>query len=232
MIKKKNNTYKMLKKNTAKLAVIHYVTEYSPNRLAAVFLRNLSEDELVIEQMTEDGYWEWKLADHTAYKYFQRQVSSYLKKYANDPSFQTMVEHLESVFLARKYFGPNYQDLAYSYFLRVQSIKDFARADFIAKNPITPEMSRKELAIRNQLLGKISVRHWIGDITNYEYFSQAPTFMRKDVQGSLQHIDLYIIHLFNDKQLDKELFKLSANQELQTKLAPKSSQAKSKLIKI
>ncbi|ASL74285.1 hypothetical protein G7939_12660 [Ralstonia solanacearum] len=232
MIKKKNNTYMLLKENAPKLALIHYATEFSPNRLAAMFLRNLSVDDFVVEQMTDDGYWEWKLADNTTYKYFHRQVSSYLKKYANDPSFQTMVEHLESAFLTRKYFGPNYQDLAYSYFLRVQSLKDFARADFIAKNPITPEMSRKELAIRNQLLGKISVRHWIGDITNYEYFSQAPTSMRKDVQGSLQQIDRYIVNLLNDTQFDKELFKFSASQKLQARLAPKSSQAKSKPIKI
>lgn len=84
-------------------------------------------------------------------------------------------------------------------------------------------MSPKEIALRNQKLGKISVKHWIGDITNYEYFSQAPGFMMTNVQQALQYIDLYIINILNEKQLDFELMKLSTNQRLEIKFPPKDA---------
>ena len=111
-------------------------------------------------------------------------------------------------------------------------MKDFVREAFIAINPITADMSPQERAVRNQRLGKISVKHWIGDITNYDYFSQAPEFMMKNVQQALQYIDLYIMNLLNEKQLDSELSNLSANQRLEKKLVPKASAAKTKLLKI
>ena len=110
-------------------------------------------------------------------------------------------------------------------------LKNFVREAFIAMNPITAGMSAKQIAVRNQRLGKISVKHWIGDITNYDYFSQAPGFMMKNVEQSLQYIDLYILNVLNEKQLDHELMKLSANQRLEVKLTPKEA-PKTKIQKI
>ncbi len=56
--------------------------------------------------------------------------------------------------------------------------------------------------------------------------------MIKNVEQALQYIDLYILNILNEKQLDHELMKLSTNQRLEVKLAPKTVQTKSKPLKI
>ena len=231
MIKKKNNSYTLIKKNIAKLAIIHKTTDISPNRLAALFLKSLSEEDLLLPKKTKDGYWDWKLADNTAYKYFKKEMAVYLKINQNDPRFIIMQEHFKSNYLTKEYFGENYQFLADNYYALEQPLKDFVKETFIATYPITPAMSPKDVAVRNQRLGKISVKHWIGDITNYDYFSQAPGLMMHNVQQTLQYIDLYIINILNEKQLDHELMKFSTNQRLEVKLAPKQIQ-KTKVVKI
>lgn len=232
MIKKKNNSYKLIKKNIAKLAIIHQTTKISPNRLVSIFLRNSSLEEILLPKKTKDGYWDWTLADDTAYKYFKKELASYLKRNADQLSFQTMQEHFNSNYLTKEYFRESYESLAENYYAQEQALKDFVREGFIAIHPITPDMSPKEVAIRNQKLGKISVNHWIGDITNYDYFSQAPSYMMQNVLNGLQYIDLFVINILNEKQLDYELMKISTNQRLEAKLIPKSIQFKSKLVKI
>jgi hypothetical protein len=216
----------------AKLAIIHQATKISPNRLVSIFLRNISLEEILLPKKTKDGYWDWILADDTAYKYFKKELTSYLKRNADQLSFQTMQEHFKFNYLTNEYFGENYESLAENYYAQEQPLKDFVREGFIAIHPITPDMSPKELAVRNQKLGKISVKHWIGDITNYDYFSQAPGFMVKNVQDALQYIDLYIINILNEKQLDYELMKLSTSQRLENKLPTKESPIKIKPLKI
>lgn len=232
MIKKKNNAYKLIKANTPKLALIHHATGFSPNRLASMFLKNTSQGELVIQKKSKEGFWDWKLADETAYKYLKKEISAYLKKNADTPTFQLMLEHFNTNYLTKDYFGQDYQSLVNTYQFQEGPLKDFVREAFIAMNPITTGMSPKEIAVRNQRLGKISVKHWIGDITNYDYFSQAPGFMMKNVQQALQYLDLYIINLLNEKQLDSEICNLSINQRLEQKLIPKAHAAKAKLLKI
>lgn len=223
MIKKKNNSYTLIKKNIAKLAIIHQSTEISPNRLVTLFLKSFSDEEILLPKKTKDEYWDWKLDDNTAYKYFKKELAVYLKMNPDDPSYRTMQEHFKSNYLTKNYFGENYYFLAGNYYAQEQLLKDFVREGFIAVHPITPAMSPKDVAIRNQRLGKISVKHWIGDITNYDYFSQAPGFMMKNVEQSLQYIDLYILNVLNEKQLDHELMKLSANQRLEVKLPRKET---------
>ena len=232
MIKKKNNSYSLIKENIAKLAIIHQTTYISPNRLVALFLKSISEEDLLLPKKTKDGFWDWKLADDTAYKYLKKDIAAYLKNNADSPTFQLMLEHFNTNYLTKDYFGEDYQSLVNTYKFQEGPLKDFVREAFIAINPITAGMSPKERAVRNQRLGKISVKHWIGDITNYDYFSQAPEFMMKNVQQALQYIDLYIMNLLNEKQLDSELSNLSANQRLEKKLVPKASAAKTKLLKI
>lgn len=232
MIKKKNNTYKLIKANTPKLALIHHATEFSPNRLASLFLKNTSQDELVIQKKSKDGFWDWKLADDTAYKYLKKEIAAYLKKNADTPTFQLMLEHFNTNYLTKDYFGGDYQSLVNAYQFQESPLKDFVREGFIALNPITADMTPKERAVRNQRLGKISVKQWIGDITNYDYFSQAPGFMMTNVQQALQYIDLYIMNLLNEKQLDAELSNLSVNQRLEQKLIPKVAATKVKKLKI
>ncbi|MCA0175664.1 MAG: hypothetical protein LCH73_05155 [Proteobacteria bacterium] len=217
MIKKKNNTYRLIKKNIAKLSLIHQTTGVSPNRLVSLFLKNLSLDDVALHKKTKDGYWNWALADKTAYKYFKRELAIYLKKNIASSSFNTMQEHFKANYLTKEYFGENYASLSNNYFAQEEPLKNFVREGFIAIYPITPEMSQKEIAIRNQKLGKISVKHWIGDIINYDYFNQAPGFMMKNVQQALQCIDLYILNILNEKQLDHEIMKLSTNQKLEAK---------------
>jgi hypothetical protein len=231
LIKKKNNSYSLIKKNIAKLAIIHQTTDISPNRLVALFLKSFSEEDLLLPKKTKDGFWEWKLADHTAYKYFKKELTGYMKRNQNDQGFLMMLEHFESNYLAKEYFGENYQFLADNYYALEQPLKDFVKETFIATYPITPAMSPKEIAVRNQKLGKISVKHWIGDITNYEYFSQAPGFMMQNVQQALQYIDLYIMNILSERDLDFDLMKLSTNQKLEVKLAPKKIE-KTNIVKI
>lgn len=231
MIKKKNNSYTLIKKNIAKLAIIHQTTKISPNRLVTLFLKSFSDDEILLQKKTKDGYWDWKLADNTAYKYFKRELAVYMKRNQNDTSFLFIKEHFKSNYLTKEYFGENYESLAENYYAQEQPLKDFVREGFIAVHPITPAMSPKEVAIRNQRLGKISVKHWIGDITNYDYFSQAPGFMMQNVQQGLQYIDLYIMNILSERTLDFELMKLSTNQKLEVKLAPKQIQ-KTNVVKI
>ena len=231
MIKKKNNSYRLIKANIDKLVIIQQTTDISPSRLVSLFLKSLTTDDLLLQKKTKDGHWDWKLADSTAYKYFKKELSAYLKISQNDPNFFTMQEHFKSNYLTQKYFGENYESLAENYYVQEQPLKDFVKEAFIATNPITPAMSPKEVAIRNQRLGKISVKHWIGDITNYDYFSQAPGFMMQNVQQALQYIDLYIINILNEKQLDFELMNLSISQRLEVKLVPKE-QTKTRVKKI
>lgn len=232
MIKKKNNAYKLIKANTPKLALIHHATGFSPNRLASLFLKNTTQDALVIQKKTKDGFWDWRLADDTAYKYLKKDIAAYLKKNTDTPTFQIMLEHFNTNYLTKDYFGQDYQSLVSTYQFQESPLKDFMREGFIALNPITADMTPKERAVRNQRLGKISVKHWIGDITNYDYFSQAPGFMMKNVQQALQYIDLYIMNLLNEKQLDGELSNLSVNQRLEAKLVPKANSTRVKSLKI
>lgn len=232
MIKKKNNAYRLIKANTPKLALIQHATGFSPNRLASLFLKITAQEDLVIQKKSKDGFWDWKLADDTAYKYLKKEITAYLKKNAETPTFQVMLEHFKANYLTKTYIGEDYQSLVNTYKFQEGPLKDFVREGFIAINPITAGMSTKEIAIRNQRLGKISVKHWIGDITNYEYFSQAPGFMMKNVQQALQYIDLYIMNLLNEKQLDHELSNLSVNQRLEKNLAPKAPTTKVKPLKI
>ena len=232
MIKKKNNTYKLIKANTPKLALIHHATCFSPSRLASLFLKNISQDDLVIQKKTKDGFWDWRLADDTAYKYLQKEISTYLKKNSKTQTFLIMLEHFNTNYLTKTYFGEDYQSLVNTYQFQEGPLKDFVREAFIAINPITPGMSPKERAVRNQRLGKISVKHWIGDITNYDYFSQAPGMMMNNVLFALQYIDLYIMNLLNEKQLEHELSNLSVNQGLEQTLIPKTTTTKVKPLKI
>ena len=76
------------------------------------------------------------------------------------------------------------------------------------------------------------MKHWIGDITNYDYFSQAPGMMMNNVLFALQYIDLYIMNLLNEKQLEHELSNLSVNQGLEQTLIPKTTTTKVKPLKI
>lgn len=231
MIKKKNNSYMLIKKNIAKLAIIHQTTEISPNRLVSIFLNYIALEDIMLPKKTKDGYWDWKLADKTAYKYFKEELNVHTKINQSDQSLIFMQEHFKSNYLTKDYFGKTYESLANEYYKQEQSLKDFVKEAFIATYPITPDMSPKEIAVRNQKLGKISVKHWIGDITNYAYFSQAPDFMMKNVKQALQGIDRYIINLLSDQYLDQELMKLSTNQRLEAKLPPKET-PKTKIQKI
>ena len=159
-------------------------------------------------------------------------MAAYLKKNADSPTFQLMLEHFKTNYLTKEYFGEDYQSLVNTYQFQEGPLKQFVREAFIAINPITADMSPQERAMRNQRVGKISVKHWIGDITNYDYFSQAPGFMMSNVQQALQYIDLYIMNLLNEKQLDHELSNLSVNQRLEEKLISKAPTTKVKPLKI
>ncbi|PKV47906.1 hypothetical protein CLU92_5380 [Janthinobacterium sp. 61] len=232
MIKKKNNTYKHIKDNITKLTLIQQATSISPETLTAIFLSTVEEENLHIRKKTQEGYWNWDLADKTAYKYFGRQSAKYRKEMQSNDSFTVMLEFIKSASLSKGYFGHNYNELIAHYRNEEAKLKKFSRKAFIEAHPITPSMSPKEKALRNQRLGKISVEHWIGDIVHYDYFNQAPGFMMEKVKAAIDAIKLYVTNLLNDKQLDIDLMKLTTNQRLEIKLQPKPQVAKKKVIKI
>ena len=232
MIKKKNNTYKHIKDNIAKLTLIQQATRISPETLTAIFLSTVEEENLRIRKKTQDTYWDWDLADKTSYKYFGRQSAKYRREMQSNDSFTVMLEFLKSAYLSNEYIGYNYNELIADYRNEEAILKKFVRKAFIEVHPITPGMSPKEKALRNQRLGKISVEHWIGDIVHYEYFNQASDFMTKKIKAAIEGIERYATNLLNDKQLDIDLMKLTTNQRLEIKLQPKPLVAKKKVIKI
>ena len=103
--------------------------------------------------------------------------------------------------MTKSYFGQDFYELRNTYLAEEASVKNFVRETFIKVFPITPEMTPKERAIRNQKLGKISNQHWIGDITNYDYLQSAPNFMIERVQHAIAMIELYVANLLNERAL-------------------------------
>lgn len=232
MIKKKNNSYRLIKENIARLTLIQKATGISPLNLTAVFLSNLSDSDVRLMKKTKDGYWQWDLADKTPYKYFKRESIKYLKVAESTNGFKVMLDVIERSYLTNSYFGYKYDELLLTYLSQETALKNFVREAFIAVFPITPEMTPRERAIRNQRLGKISSSHWIGDIVHCNYFNQAPGFMMDNVKKSLAMIELFVTNLLNDKDLVHDLTKLITNQNLHAKLTPKPQITKEKTIKI
>lgn len=232
MIKKKNNSYRLIKDNIAKLTLIHLTTRISPSNLTAIFLSNFADDKLHLMKKTKDGYWQWDLSSKTPYKYFKRESARYLKNNSSNHTFKTMLEIMKNRYLTNEYVGFRYEDVLLNYRSQESFLKDFVRDSFIKVFPLLPAMTPKERAIRNQRLGKISCDHWIGDIVECDYFSQAPGFMMDNVKNSINMIELYVANLLNDKDLDHDLMKLETNQNLQTKLQPKPQEVKAKIVKI
>ncbi|WP_279211863.1 hypothetical protein [Delftia acidovorans] len=223
MIKKKSNAYKHITANIAKLVIIQQATGISPSLLVTLFLKNISNENLFLKKKTKDEYWDWSVSDGSGYKYFKRASIAYLKKNEKDQVYQTLLEFFKNEYLTRDYFGMTYAEAVQNYKDQEAPLRQFVREAFIKIHPITPEMNPVEKAIRNQKLGKISVNHWIGDITNYDYFSDAPGFMMENVKKAIQYIEIYILNILNEKQLDHDLMKLSTNQKLQFNLPLKKS---------
>lgn len=232
MIKKKSNAYKHIKSNISKLTIIQQATGISPELLATVFLRTITDDSLRLKKKTKEGYWQWDLSDKSPYKYLQKESAKYLKRAEADQSFQSMLEFFKTFYLSKDYFGCDYKEVELVYRAQELGLKNFVREAFIGKHPLTPEMTPAERAIRNQRLGKISVNHWIGDIVHYDYFNQAPGFMMDNVKTAISRVELYVMNLLHEKELDHDLMKLSTNQKLQAKLQPKQQSVKSKIHKI
>ena len=232
MIKKKSNAYKHIKSNISKLTIIQQATGISPELLATVFLRTITDDSLRLKKKTKEGYWQCDLSDKSPYKYLQRESAKYLKRAEADQSFQSMLEFVKANYLTKDYFGSDYKEVELVYRAQELGLKNFVREAFIATYPLTPEMTPAERAIRNQRLGKISVNHWIGDIIHYDYFNQAPGFMMDNVRTAISRVELYVMNLLHEKELDHDLMKLSTNQKLQTKLQPRQQSVKSKIHKI
>lgn len=223
MIKKKCSAYRQIKDHIDKLTIIQQATGFSPRRLVGIHLINNKDfrEKRGIDQLASDS----------AYKYFEREKEIYLKENGLNQGYNTMLKFFEGNYLTKNYFGMDYFEVQGNYKNQEAVLKGFVRDAFIATFPITPEMSKSEVAVRNQKLGKISVSHWIGDIVNYDYFYHAPNFMIENVNRAIQIAEMFIFNLLNDASLDIELAKLSTNQRLQTKLQSKQT-IKPKIVKI
>lgn len=224
MIKKKCKAYEIIRNDIAKLAVIQEATDYSPSRLVNFYIHN----QLIKKDREEMAL----ISAESSYKYFCKQLKTYKKSAALNSSHTTMLELVKSQYLAESYFGKDYEILAEFYRDQENRLKDFVRDAYKDVFPITSDMTPSEVAVRNQKLGKISVKTYIGDVTNYWYFNQAPGFMMKNVQGALGHIDLFILRLLMDQSLHLEFKKLALNQKLEEKFQSKPQTKKSKALKI
>lgn len=233
MIRKTSNTYKQIKLNIGMLTLIQQATGISPNRLASIFVKNIPEQDLFIKKKTKDEYWTTDLlSNESAYKYFKRASKAYLNKVESNPNYETLMKFFKDTYLTKSYFGQDFYELRNTYLAEEASVKNFVREAFIKVFPITPEMTPKERAIRNQKLGKISNQHWIGDITNYGYLQSAPNFMIERVQHAIAMIELYIANLLNEKDIGLLAMNMLSNQNLTEKLVPKEAQSKTKVLKI
>ncbi len=224
MIKKESNAYKQIKDNIAKLTIIQQATEFSPQKLVHIHLVYCTD---LFEIMNVE-----KLNTKSFYKYFTKESGKYLKENQSSKAYQIIVDSVKENYLTRKYFGTDYFEIIKDYKEQEAPLKEFVLDGYKAIFPITPEMSKADVARRNQKLGKISVKHWIGDILNYEYFQQAPNFMQVNVKNAIQMAEIFLHNLVSDKDLDLEIMKLSSNLYLEEKLTSKTIQIRSKLVKI
>jgi hypothetical protein len=229
MIRKKSNAYKYIKANIGRLTLIQQATGIAPGRLVNLFLKNLPDKDLLIKKKTKDEYWTTEpLSEGSAYKYFKRASNTYLEEVESNPSYDTLMDSFKETYLKKDYFGQDFSELLNTYRSEEKAVKEFVKDAFEQVFPITPDMNPKQMAIRNQKLGKISNQHWIGDITNYDYFQQAPGFMMKRVEQAIKMIELYVANLLNEKNLEYEVMKLTTNQRLVDKLQPKQLQSLNK----
>ncbi|PUE62879.1 hypothetical protein B9Z45_02100 [Limnohabitans sp. 2KL-17] len=224
MIKRESNAYKQIKGNIAKLTIIQQATEFSPQKLVHLHLVYCTD----LLEIMDVG----KLSTKSFYKYFIKESCKYLKENQASKAYQTIFESVKEHYLTKKYFGSDYYEIIKEYKEAESTLRDFVLDGYKALFPITPEMTKAEVARRNQRMGKISVRNWIGDIGNYQFFHQAPNFMQVNVNNEIQMAEIFLHNLMDDKSLDLEIMKLSSNLYLEEKLAPKSIQIKTKLVKI
>lgn len=233
MIRKTSNAYKLIRQNIGKLTLIQQATGISPSRLVTLFLKNIPDHDLFIKKKTKDEYWTTEpLSPVSAYKYYKRASDSYLKKIEINPNYSDLMQFFKDTYLTKNYFGQDFHELRNTYYSEEASVKKFVRDAFIQVFPLTPDMTPKQRAIRNQKLGKISTQHWIGDITNYEYFQQAPGFMMKRAEEAIRMIEFYVAHLLNENDIGPLAMKILSNQNLAEKLTPKEYQVSTKVIKI
>lgn len=171
--------------------------------------------------------------NHTsAYKYFNKVLNERKSMLKESDSYRVTLEIVKGRYLSADYFGTSYEELANTYRQKEDWLKTFVKEAYKATHPITPDMTPSEVARRNQLLGKISVSGYIGDVVRYNYFKDAPGFMIENVERSLSAIDLFIARLLHDKGLDQLCAKLASNHVLHAKLPPKTHTIKSKIQKI
>lgn len=223
MIKKKNEAYNLIKINITKLTLIQEVTGYSPSRLITLYLKQEfleGDDPKQANELTDSGY-----------IYFCKERKYYKTKSDLTIGHSLMLEVIKERFLTKEYFGLSFENLCNTYRSKENLIKKFAKEAFKATYPLTPEMSPRAKAMRNQRLGKISTQAWIGDILNYDYFEQTPGFMMEDVKTVLSHIDLLIMRLLFDSDLEKAINNLKSNQRLEERLIPKQTR-NPKIVKI
>lgn len=236
MIEKKSKSYELIKKNIAKLTIVQQATGISPNNLINIFLRTHQDSDLKMKGRTEglysEDYWNFEKVSKSSYKYFKKESRHYLDKARGISSYEVMLNHVKDTYLTRDYFGMEYEELELAYRSQELILKTFVREGFIAINPITPDMTTKERAIRNQKLGKISVNHWIGDIVNYTYYEQAPGFMMENVKTAISRVEFYVLNVLHENDLDHDLGKLASNQRLQEKMIPNEKRTKQKINKI
>ena len=219
MIKRKSEAYFLIKKHIVKLAAIQEATGYSPFRLVNIFLRN---HPISAVDANSD----------TAYKYFLKHLRRYKAQFKDSSSHDVLVNHIKKEYLEAKHLGENFSEAATKYLKVEDGIKSFLRDAYKCVYPITSEMSPSEIGARNQRLGKLSTKTWIGDIFNYQFINDAPRNMIVELQQYMKYLDSFILIFFMNGDLDDEANKIALNHKLESKLFKTDGYIKTKLVKI
>jgi hypothetical protein len=194
MIKKKSQAYALIRDNIAMLSTMQEAMDYSPSRLAFMFVMLETDDNNErTEVMTNTK---------TFYKYFNSQLRGYRKNESESEARSTMLRLFKRDYLtSTDYVGISYIELYEDYRKQESLLKDFVKDFYKTTLPITTDMSASEKGTRNQFIGKISVKCCVGDVVGYSYFNEAPNFMIKNIEDDLLSIDTLIQRFLIDTKL-------------------------------
>lgn len=149
MIKKKNNTYKLIKANTPKAGTHTPCYRIFAKSPCLSFSKEHFAGWTSYRRAQKDGFGigSWLMIRPTNISRKNRGIP---KEDADTPTFQLMLEHFNTNYLTKDYFG----ETTSLWWTPINSKKAHwkaSRAKSPAKiNPITAGMSPKEIAVRNQ----------------------------------------------------------------------------------
>lgn len=233
MIEKKNDAYWQIQDNIAKLTLVQEATGISPYYLVMAFTKYVvagkAAGQITATRISTYSQSSTKTGS-SAYKYFLTQSAVYKAKHAEGEAYGVILEELKAKFLTKPYYGVTFKTHSSVYSTFEKAIKEIARKSFLKKNPITPEMSQAEVAARNQRLGKMSARMWIGDILNYDFLNDVHEGLVRELKAKLNRVGVCLVHLLSNPELQEAIEKMKLYEKLEGRLQTNTVKEKVKKI--